>query len=228
MCGRFTLISEPDTLSEVFKISDASNCELEARYNIAPTTKVATVLYNSEIEQRECQLLRWGLIPSWAKDSKIGAKMINARAETLASKPSFRSAFKRRRCLVLADGFYEWKRLENKKQPYYFQLQNQQPFAFAGLWEEWQSPDDEKITSCTIVTTAANELLQEIHHRMPVILQQQDYEKWLDPQLQKTEQLEELLYPFQAEKMSAHAVSTKVNNPLHNDPDCITPEREKN
>lgn len=227
MCGRFTLIAEPDSLSEVFKISDTSNCQFEARYNIAPTQMVATVLYNSESEQRECQSLRWGLIPTWAKDSKMGARMINARAETLAEKPSFRSAFKRRRCLVLADGFYEWKRLETKKQPYYFQLQDKQPFAFAGLWEQWQSSDDEKIISCTIITTDANELLQPIHERMPVILQERDYEKWLDPQLQNTELLQELLQPYPPDKMNAYAVSTKVNNPLHSSPECIAPETEE-
>lgn len=228
MCGRFTLTAEPDTLKEIFEISDIDNSQLEPRYNIAPTQMVATVLYNYETEQRECQFLRWGLIPHWSKDSSGGAKMINARAETLAEKPSFRSAFKRRRCLVVADGFYEWKRLETKKQPYYFQLKNKQPFAFAGLWEEWHSPENEKITSCTIVTTEANELLQPIHHRMPVIIQQSDYERWLDPQLQKTEPLQELLRSYEAENMSAHTVSIKVNNPKHSSPECIRPEREKN
>ena len=228
MCGRFTLITEPEELKEVFNIADVSNCQLEARYNIPPTTKVATVLKIAESQQRECQLLRWGLIPSWSKDSRMGAKLINARAETLTEKPSFRSAFKRRRCLVLADGFYEWKRLGTKKQPYYFHLQNKQPFAFAGLWEQWQSPENEKIISCTIVTTDANELLQPIHNRMPVILHQKDYEKWLDPQLQNTELLQELLQPYPAEEMTAHAVSTRVNNPKHTSLDCIRPQREEN
>ncbi|MEA5594211.1 SOS response-associated peptidase [Rivularia sp. UHCC 0363] len=225
MCGRFTLTAEADEIREVFEISDTSNYEWEARYNIAPTQTVAAVLYNSD-KQRELRSLYWGLIPSWAKDTKIAAKLINARAETLAEKPSFRSAFKRKRCLVLADGFYEWKRIEKKKQPYYFQLQNKQPFAFAGLWEQWH-PDDENITSCTIITTDANKVLQPIHHRMPVMLQQQDYERWLDP-LQETEILQQLLQPYPAEEMSAYAVSTKVNNPLHSSPDCIAPEREEN
>ncbi|MBV6625779.1 MAG: SOS response-associated peptidase [Rivularia sp. (in: Bacteria)] len=228
MCGRFTLIAEPERLKEIFEISDISNCEFEARYNIAPTQNVATVLSDSESEKRQCQLLRWGLIPSWSKDSKIGPRMINARAETLAEKPSFRSAFKRRRCLVLADGFYEWKNLANRKQPYYFQLQDKQPFAFAGLWEEWQSPENEKINSCTIITTDANELLQPIHHRMPVILQQPDYQKWLDPHVRNTELLQELLHPLQSEKMTSYAVSIRVNNPNHNSLECIKPEREKN
>ncbi len=227
MCGRFTLIAEADRLSKAFEISDTSNCQFEPRYNIAPTQMVATVLYNSETEQRECRSLRWGLIPSWAKDKKMGARMINARAETLAEKPSFRSAFKRRRALVLADGFYEWKRLGTKKQPYYFQLEDKQPFAFAGLWEEWQSDDEEKITSCTIVTTDANELLQPIHNRMPVILLSKDYEKWLDPQLQKTDLLQEILQPYPSDRMSANVVSTEVNNPHHTSPECITPEKEK-
>ena len=228
MCGRFTLIAEPDKLSKVFNVSSISNCQLEPRYNIAPTQMAIAVLYNSENQQREHQSLRWGLIPSWAKDSRMGAKLINARAETLAEKPSFRSAFKRRRCLVLADGFYEWQHLATKKQPYYFHLQDKQPFAFAGLWERWQSPDNEKIISCTIITTDANELLQPIHNRMPVILRQKDYEKWLDPQLQETELLQELLHPYPAEKMSAYAVSTKVNSPKHTSPECITAKREEN
>jgi putative SOS response-associated peptidase YedK len=228
MCGRFTLIAEPDKVKEIFDISDTSNCQWEARYNIAPTQTIATVLCHGESKERECRSLRWGLIPSWSKDSKMAARTINARAETLAQKPSFRSAFKRRRCLILADGFYEWKKTETKKQPYYFQLKDKQPFAFAGLWEQWQSPEDEKITSCTIVTTEANELLQQIHNRMPVILSSSDYEKWLDPQLHQTELLKELLHPFEAEKMMMTAVSTKVNNPLHTSPECIKPEREKN
>jgi putative SOS response-associated peptidase YedK len=228
MCGRFTLIAEPERVKEVFNISDTSNCQWEARYNIAPTQNIATVVYNSETKKRECRSLRWGLIPSWSKDSKMAARTINARAETLAEKPSFRSAFKRRRCLIIADGFYEWKKVETKKQPYYFQLQDNQPFAFAGLWEEWLSPEDEKITSCTIVTTEANELLQQIHHRMPVILPQSDYETWLDPQQNNTELLQKLLRPYGAEEMSAYRVSTKVNSPYHTSPECITPEREKN
>ncbi|MEB3216927.1 MAG: SOS response-associated peptidase [Nostocales cyanobacterium 94392] len=227
MCGRFTLTTEAESLREIFQISDTSNCQWEANYNIAPTQMVMTVLHNEETKQRELRSQRWGLIPTWAKDTKIAAKLINARAETLAEKPSFRSAFKRRRCLILADGFYEWKRLETKKQPYYFQLQEQQPFAFAGLWEQWH-PDEENITSCTIITTDANELLQPIHNRMPVILQQQDYEKWLDPQLQDTEILQPILQPYPAEQMSSHTVSTKVNNPQHQSPDCIAPQREEN
>lgn len=228
MCGRFTLIAEPDSLSEIFQVWGLSNCKLSAKYNIAPTQMVLTVLYNSQSQQREYQWLRWGLIPRWAKDSRIGARLINARAETLTEKPSFRSAFKRRRCLVLADGFYEWKHLEGKKQPYYFHLNNKQPFAFAGLWEQWQSPGGEKIISCTIVTTNANELLQPIHNRMPVILQRSDYEKWLDPQLMITEPLQELLQPYPAEYMSAYAVSVRMNNPNLNSRECIIRKREEN
>ncbi|MGF1673785.1 MAG: SOS response-associated peptidase [Rivularia sp. (in: cyanobacteria)] len=227
MCGRFTLTTEAESLREIFQILDHSNFQWEANYNIAPTQMVMTVLHNSESKQRELRSQHWGLIPTWAKDTKIAAKLINARAETLAEKPSFRSAFKRRRCLIVADGFYEWKRLETKKQPYYFQLQEQQPFAFAGLWEQWH-PDEENITSCTIITTDANELLQPIHNRMPVILQPQNYEQWLDPQLQDTEILQQILQPYPAEQMSSHAVSTKVNNPQHQSPDCIAPQREEN
>ena len=195
-------------------------------YNISPSQNILTVVQNEQ-GQAEARNLRWGFVPSWMAKENISSKFINARIETAAEKPMFRDAYRKRHCLIVADGFYEWKKLETKKQPYYFQLKDKQPFAFAGLWEEWQSPENEKIASCTIVTTEANELLQPIHNRMPVILQQSDYEKWLDPQLQKTELLEQLLHPFEAEKMTKTAVSTKVNNPSYTSAECITPQREK-
>lgn len=165
-------------------------------------------------------LLHWGLIPSWSKDPEIGSRMINARAETLHEKPSFRAAFRRRRCLIPADGFYEWQRLERKKQPYYFCRNDHQPFAFAGLWEHWESADGE-IESCTIVTTAANDLLKSIHDRMPVILQPEDYDLWLDPQVQETDRLQHLLFPDEDSPFIRYPVSTKVNRPQNDDPDCI-------
>lgn len=221
MCGRFTLNQPVEALAKVFDVQQLP--DLAAEYNIAPTQKVATVLQNPESKKREFQQLHWGLIPSWAKDPGIGAKTINARAETVAEKPAFRSAFKHRRCLVLADGFYEWQRQQGKKQPFYFRLQDGQPFAFAGLWERWHSPDNEEIISCTILTTAANELLQPIHERMPVILDPQDYDLWLDSQVQTPQTLQQLLRPYPASAMTAYPVSTLVNNSRHNSPECIIP-----
>ncbi|WP_017651942.1 SOS response-associated peptidase [Fortiea contorta] len=225
MCGRFTLKQPASALVEAFHLQ--SSPHLSAQYNIAPTQMVTTVLHNGANNNREFQQLRWGLIPSWAKDPAIGAKLINARSETVAQKPSFRSAFKRRRCLVVADGFYEWKKQPGKKQPFYFQLQDKQPFGFAGLWEQWLSPSGEEILSCTILTTTANELLQPIHDRMPVIIAPQDYDFWLDPQEQTPESLQQLLIPYPVAAMTAYPVSTLVNNSQHNTPDCILPLSEK-
>ncbi|MEH2073127.1 MAG: SOS response-associated peptidase [Nostoc sp.] len=226
MCGRFTLNQSAEALAQVFHVEPV--LDLAADFNIAPTRMVATVLRNPESEKREFKQLYWGLIPSWAKDAGMGAKLINARAETVAEKSAFRSAFKHRRCLVLADGFYEWQRQPGKKQPFYFRLQDGQPFAFAGLWERWRSPTNEEVISCTILTTAANELLQPIHERMPVILEPQDYDLWLDSQVQTPQTLQELLRPYPAPAMTAYPVSTLVNNSRHHSPECIIPLSEKN
>lgn len=219
MCGRFTLFQPPEVLAEVFQLAKVPSWE--PQYNIAPSQSVLTVLTSARIgNQRRSQLLRWGLIPSWAKDPTIGARLINARAETVSEKPSFRSAFRQRRCLVIADGFYEWQRQEGKKQPFYFRLQNGEPFAFAGLWERWEAPEGETIESCTILTTTASQLLYPIHDRMPVILNPKDYDLWLDP-VQKSEPLQQLLRPY-SEVITAYPVSTKVNKPTNNGSDCIT------
>lgn len=226
MCGRFTLTQPAEALAEVFQIQQV--LDLEAQFNIAPTQTVVTVLHNAENNKREFQKVRWGLIPSWAKDPAIAHKLINARAETIAEKPSFRSAFKQRRCLVVADGFYEWQKHQGKKQPYYFRLRDEQPFGFAGLWEKWTNPDGEEIHSCTIVTTTANELLQQIHDRMPVILAPQDYDLWLDPGQQQPQALQDLLSPYPASEMTAYPVSTLVNSPKHNSAECIIPLDEQN
>ncbi len=224
MCGRYTLSQSAEAIAKSFDIFDIQDIpSLKPQYNIAPTQAVLAVLQNQESHKRQLQRFRWGLIPSWAKDASMGAKLINARAETVAEKPSFRAAFKRRRCLVVADGFYEWQRQEGKKQPFYFQLQDKQPFAFAGLWEHWQPPEGEEITSCTILTTNANELMQPIHDRIPVILQPEDYDLWLDVQLQDPEMLKPLLQSFPAEAMTAYPVSTVVNNARNNTPECIVP-----
>jgi putative SOS response-associated peptidase YedK len=176
--------------------------------------------------QNKIDFFQWGLIPAWAKDAKIGSQLINARAETLAGKPAFRAAYRRRRCLVLADGFYEW-RVEpgqKAKTPLYIQLATSRPFAFAGLWEAWQSPQADTIWSCAIITTTPNTLIAPIHNRMPVILPPSDYARWLAPTEQSPEQLQELLKPYPAAEMTAWPVSKLVNDPNHDVPECIAPK----
>lgn len=219
MCGRFSLSQTAEALAQDFHVQTVP--EVESQYNIAPTQMVLAVLYNPDSKQREFKRLHWGLIPSWAKDSKLGSKLINARAETVVEKPAFRSAFKHRRCLIVADGFYEWQQQAGRKQPFYFRLQNQQPFGFAGLWEQWESSAKQSIASCTILTTQPNELVQPFHDRMPVILKQQDYDLWLDPQVQKPEPLQQLLQPYPASSMTAYPVSNAVNNPKYNSQECV-------
>jgi putative SOS response-associated peptidase YedK len=216
MCGRYTLAQAVDRLAEAFDLDEVPS--MPSRYNIAPTQPVPVVRSGGQAQRLD--LLHWGLVPSWSKDPAIGSRLINARAETLTEKPSFRAAFRRRRCLIPADGFYEWQRLERKKQPYYFCRDDHQPFAFAGLWEHWESADGE-LDSCTIVTTAANDLLKSIHDRMPVILQPEDYEQWLDPQIQETDRLQHLLYPDEDSSFIRYPVSTKVNRPQNDSPECI-------
>lgn len=219
MCGRFSLTVPAATLAEAFQLDALP--EWTPRYNIAPTQMVAAIA-TSPAQSPHVRLLRWGLVPSWAKDLTIGTKLINARAETVAEKPSFRAAFKQRRCLILADGFYEWQQRDRKtKQPYYFQLASQKPFAFAGLWERWQDGED-VVETCTILTTQANERLQPVHDRMPVILSQEDYPQWLDPTT-AAETLQRLLHPYDANAMKGYAVSTIVNSPAHDSPECVTP-----
>ena len=224
MCGRYTRKEQIEALVEVLKA--VIQCDLKPRYNIAPSQMVACVRHAPENEHRECVLLKWGLIPSWAKDPSIGYKMINARAETVADKPSFRKAFKHQRCLVIADGFYEWKREGKAKQPYYIRFKDSRPFAFAGLWESWKDKskeDSPKIDSCTIITTEANEFMESIHHRMPVILDPQNYDAWLDPALQDPALLTTLLITNQSDEMEAFPISTRVNNPRFDGPECIEP-----
>jgi putative SOS response-associated peptidase YedK len=184
---------------------------------------VPTILQTSASTNRQFKMLHWGLIPSWAKDPKMGAKLINARAETVAEKPAFRSAFRQRRCLVLADGFYEWQQQENKKQkqPYYFRVNDGQPFAFAGLWERWQDGNGKEIESCTLLTTQPNELMNPIHNRMPVILDPKDYDLWLDLEVKKPELLQPLLHPYPTEEMMAYPVSKAVNKPSNDSTECI-------
>lgn len=194
--------------------------EWRARYNIAPTQQVFVVRESPSSGARELVPLHWGLIPRWADDPAIGGRMINARSETLAEKPAFRDAFRKRRCLIVADGFYEWRQGAKPKQPYYIHLKQDGPFAFAGLWEHWKH-GELAIDSCTIVTTEANGLLRPLHDRMPVILPPEDYARWLDEDLQDPNDLTPLLKPFPAEAMTMHPVSTAVNSPRREGPELI-------
>ncbi|MEG4572558.1 SOS response-associated peptidase [Microcoleus sp. N3A4] len=219
MCGRYTLNTSAKIIAEFFKLSAVP--DIQPRYNIAPTQSVATVKVEPEKMQRQFQFMRWGLIPSWAKDMKIGSHTINARSETVAEKPAFRSAIKHRRCLIVADGFYEWLPQGKKKQPYYFQMANSEPFAFAGLWENWESPEGENIVSCSIITTAANSTVQPVHDRMPVILSDSDWQQWLDPSVKNAQEVLPLLKPYASEAMKAKAVSAIVNSPIKDSPECI-------
>lgn len=221
MCGRFTLTADMNILQETFPWLNVPE-GLEPRYNIAPTQPVAVVPNDGK---NKLDFYVWGLIPSWSKDPKIGSRMINARAETLAEKPSFRTAFRRRRCLVLADGFYEW-RLEGKgkpKTPMYIKLALHKPFAFAGLWESWNSKDGSNILSCTIVTTRPNSFLENIHNRMPVILPEDTYSLWLQEGEAETKRLSEILLPYTKEEMIAYPVSRTVNSPQNDTPVNIQP-----
>ena len=219
MCGRFTLATPGQTIAEAFELQAAP--ELKPRYNISPTQPVAVI--RAVGAGRELAMLHWGLIPSWSKDAAIGSRMINARGETVAEKPSFRTPFRSRRCLILADGFYEWKRDGERKQPYHICMADRRPFAFAGLWDRWAPRDGEPVESCTIVTTAPNELMAPIHDRMPVILPAAAHARWLDPTVREKERLQELLQPFDASSMRACPVSPRVNNPRNDDRDCIAP-----
>lgn len=221
MCGRYSQSHSSEAIAAAFQLVGVPS--VSPRYNIAPTQSVATVLQTAEQPDRQFRWLHWGLIPSWAKDRTIASRLINARSETVTEKPSFRTAFKRRRCLILADGFYEWQRLEHQKQPFYFHLEDHQPFAFAGLWEHWQSPTGDEIQSCTILTTQANEVLKPLHDRMPVILSAEDYETWLDPDLQKSEHLQPLLVPYPEAAMVAYPVTNQVNRPANDTAECIQP-----
>ena len=261
MCGRFTLTTPTDEISEYFRILEgvegSARERLRPRYNIAPTQPVAcvrqTVAADTEPSTpsgppapggppaRELVEMRWGLIPYWAKDPAIGNRMINARSESVADKPAYREAFRKRRCLVVADGFYEWKRMRGAKQPYFIYMEDHRPFAFAGLWERWKPRRDQldkivvpgkpevplsadgRVESCAFLTIGPNELMASIHDRMPLILPVEHWDTWLDPHVQDAEELSTLLLPYPASEMRAHPVSTHVNKPAHDDPACIEP-----
>jgi putative SOS response-associated peptidase YedK len=219
MCSRFSQTATPEMIVQQFDV--AVPPLFAPRYNIAPSQPVVAIRIEPGTATRQLVLLRWGLIPSWAKDPKIGYQCINAKSETVAEKPSFRDAFKARRCLVIATGFYEWQVQGRAKQPMWIGLKSRRPFAFAGLWEQWQPPEGEAIESCTIITTEPNELLRPIHNRMPVILPPASYGRWLNQTVQQAEPLKALLRPYPGDELLAHPVSTLVNNPRHDAPDCL-------
>ncbi|HEX6305870.1 MAG TPA: SOS response-associated peptidase [Anaerolineales bacterium] len=212
---------EPGELREAFPGVEIPG-EITARYNIAPSQPVAVIPNDG---RNKLDFFVWGLIPSWAKDPAIGNRMINARAETLAEKPSFRAAYRRRRCLVLADGFYEWRKEPGNKAktPMYIQMESKEPFAFAGLWEIWHSADGSEVRSCNIITTEPNGLVKQIHNRMPVILPREAYELWLAPEEKDPSELDGLLVPFPAPEMMAYPVSKTVNSPANDGPELVQP-----
>jgi len=218
MCGRYNIRSLPSRFAEIFEAQVLF--EFGVHYNVAPTQTVPVIRTRPHETTREIVPMRWGLIPSWAQDEKIGNRMINARCETVREKPAFRAAFKRRRCLVLADGFYEWKKTGKAKQPYHFHLRDNQLFAFAGLWERW-TKGGEPIESCTIITTTANELVSDVHDRMPVILSPQAAHQWLNPDSDESTLPETLLLPYPAPQMDAEPVSTLVNSPKNDSVECL-------
>lgn len=218
MCGRFFIALKYDDLEAAFPEFQPP-AEWQPRYNIAPTQMVPVVANDG---QQRISYFQWGLVPSWAKDPSIGNRMINARAETLAEKPSFRAAYRRRRCLVLANGFYEWQSEpgQRAKTPMAIRLRSGEAFAFAGLWELWR-PDDTPLLTCTIITTEPNALVAPIHNRMPVILPRSAYAVWLDPAEREPRDLQALLAPYPAAEMLAYPISTRVNNPANDEPVCI-------
>lgn len=222
MCGRFALTEvDPSIIAQVFDLEHGP--DLPPRYNIAPTQSVATIVRGPDQPRNQLQMMRWGLIPSWSNDPSIGHKMINARGETVAEKPAFRSALKARRCLILADGFYEWQAQDGgPKQPLFITMADRQPFALAGLYERWTEKESgEVLTTCTIITTTPNELMSTIHNRMPVILPREAYASWLDPDQKDVQQVTPLLVPYPAEAMTAWPVSRRVNSPTADGPDLI-------
>jgi putative SOS response-associated peptidase YedK len=221
MCGRYKLSRRKQIVEEHF---DASGDEDWApRYNIAPTQPVPVIRQLPKEPIRQLSMMRWGLIPSWAKDSSVGASMINARGETAAAKPVFRDAVKSRRCLIPADGFYEWKRDGKTKQPYCFEVNEGELFAFAGLWERWKDPSGNWIKTCSILTTTPNAVTASIHDRMPVILDPDCYELWLDPGMTNAAAASDLLKPFDAQQMRCFPVSSRVNSATNDDEECSAP-----
>ena len=217
MCGRFVRSSSTKAIAAEFNVGQAS-VEMVPSYNVAPTQKIVIINNKRTKQLMQC---RWGFLPSWASGPSMGSNMINARAETVASKPAFKDAFIKQRCLVVADGFYEWQKVNNKKTPVYIHLKSGRPFGFAGLYNPWTSAKGETICTCCIITTSANELLQPIHDRMPVIIPGDMEDLWLDPDEQNRETLLELLRPYPSGEMEMHKVSPKINSPAYNFPDAL-------
>lgn len=220
MCGRFSLTTEIHKLQEQFFLENTEDLDFQLSYNVAPGQQVLAVVKGQH--QNRAGFLHWGLVPSWAKDKKIGYKMINARAETLHEKVSFKRLLERRRCLIPADGFFEWKMVEGVKKPVRFVMQDHQPFAFAGLWDRWIH-EGEEMVSCTVITTRPNELVKNVHDRMPVILKKEHQQKWIDQVEHDLSYLSSMLTPFDANLMAAYEVSDIVNSPKNNDLRCIIP-----
>lgn len=220
MCGRFDLHLPIEFLSDVFGISFSP--DLQPHYNIAPSQQIL-VIRTTEDGSRHFAFLRWGLIPSWTKDPSIGSRMINARSETVDVKPAFRRALKHRRCIIPANGFYEWEEVGNKKKPFYVKMKDNSPMIFAGLWDHWKAPEGNEIESCTILTTSSNDLIKPLHDRMPVILDMHDVNLWLDSQVTDPEKLKDLFVPCSPDKMEMFPVSDMVNSPKNDTNECIIP-----
>ena len=222
MCGRYTLSTPTDLLSDLYELETAVSTE--PRFNIAPTQEAPVVRLDASTGHRRLDLLRWGLVPFWAKDPAIGNRMINARSETVAEKPAYRASWRKRRCLVLADGFYEWQATGGPKQPFFFHRQDGYPFAMAGLWDRWEKGESGLLESFTILTTTPDEVVAPIHKRMPVILEPRDLQQWLDPSFAELAWLASMMAPSAPSMLEAYPVSTYVNNPAHEGPDCVDPQ----
>jgi len=238
LCGRFARFSPAHIFRMLFQLNEF--IDIPPQYNISPGQDIYAVrgiIMRDEQARtasadsnydKEVVSFKWGLIPFWAKDPTIGNRMINSRSETVTEKPSFKTAFKNHRCLIPTDGFFEWqKQKDGGKQPYFIHMKSDEPFAFAGIWDRWKSPEEQIIESCSILTTEPNSLLQPIHNRMPVIIDPNDFEQWLNPSNTDIEELKDLLKPFDAKKMAAYPVSTYVNSPSNKDEKCILKEEEK-
>jgi|HubBroStandDraft_3_1064219.scaffolds.fasta_scaffold04476_4 putative SOS response-associated peptidase YedK len=221
MCGRYTLSSPVEIVADLFGLAAAP--ELAPRFNVAPTQAAPVVRVETPGAQPTLALLRWGLVPYWAKEAAIGNRLINARSESAAEKPAFKHSLRKQRCLVVADGFYEWKKEGAQKQPYLIRRRDRLPFAFAGLWARWRSPEGPPLETFTILTTTPNDLLRPLHDRMPVIVERDAYATWLDPAVGDLDRLGSLLAPASSDGWEAVPVSRAVNSPAHDAPDCIEP-----
>jgi len=224
MCGRHRLSRRKQVVEEYFDVETEVE-DWSPRYNVAPTQPVPVIRQHPKEPRRDLSLLRWGLIPSWAKDSSAVTSLINARSETAATLPAFRDAFQLRRCLIPTDGFYEWKRTRTVKQPYCFEMNDGELFAFAGVWDRWRGPDNQWIRSFSILTTTPNAVTSSVHDRMPVILGRENYDFWLDPGMTNVQAVSELLKPYNASRMRCYPVSNRVNQVQNDDAECSEPIR---